>query len=70
MMFGYVGKWIYGNGVRELLVFRFVVINVMIDLWIYIFFRKEIFIVIKRYYKGFCKNLFGKFNIYIVLYIL
>lgn len=70
MIFGYVGRWIYGNGVWELLVLRFVVINFIIDLWIYIFFRKEIFIVMKRYSRGFCKILFDRLDIFIEFGIL
>ncbi|XP_052689353.1 prostaglandin E2 receptor EP4 subtype-like [Crassostrea angulata] len=67
-MLGHAGKWIHGNGARELLVLRFAVTNAMIDPWIYILLRKETFIAIKRHYKGLCKNLFGKSNIPTVSY--
>eukprot|EP00105_Crassostrea_gigas_P035463 XP_019919611.1 PREDICTED: prostaglandin E2 receptor EP4 subtype-like isoform X1 [Crassostrea gigas] len=67
-MLGHAGKWIHGNGARELMVLRFAVNNAMIDPWIYILLRKETFIAIKRHYKGLCKNLFGKSNIHTVSY--
>ena len=38
---GHAGRWIHGNGSRELLVLRFAVNNSVIDPWIYILLRKQ-----------------------------
>lgn len=60
---GHAGRWIHGNGARELLVLRFAVTNSIIDPWIYILLRKETFIAMKRHSRGLCKTLFDRLDI-------
>ncbi|XP_062578507.1 prostaglandin E2 receptor EP4 subtype-like [Saccostrea cucullata] len=54
---GHAGRWIEGNGARELLVLRFAVNNSIIDPWIYILLRKETLRALQRHCRGYCDKL-------------